>query len=252
MTAGRVRRWRRRRVSPQLLVVIAVALALVLALQRLGSRFGPPPVDSWAALTRWYDQAPPEVAAVAVLRPVAQALAGWLLVASVLQALVALPGLGSVGRLADLISPRALQRLGHGLAGLSLTAGLAAVAPGAGTPAAFARTVATASTPGDHDSDRAEDEQGTASIRLVGDAAPTTALTESSPPSRSREVTVEPGDSFWSIAADELAARGGAPPSERLIVPYWRRLIEQNRRELVDPGNPDLLYPGQVVTLPPA
>ena len=65
-------------------------------------------------------------------------------------------------------------------------------------------------------------------------------------------MTVEIGDSFWSIAAEELAQQGGAPPSDRQIVPYWRRLIEHNRAVLVDPGNPDLIYPGQVLSLPPA
>jgi nucleoid-associated protein YgaU len=32
---------------------------------------------------------------------------------------------------------------------------------------------------------------------------------------------------------------------------YWRRLIDANRDRLVDPGNPDLLLPGQELVLPP-
>jgi hypothetical protein len=32
---------------------------------------------------------------------------------------------------------------------------------------------------------------------------------------------------------------------------YWRRLIDTNRDRLVDPGNPDLLVPGQELVLPP-
>ena len=33
--------------------------------------------------------------------------------------------------------------------------------------------------------------------------------------------------------------------------PYWRVLIEANRDHLAVPGEPDLIYPGQVFTLPP-
>lgn len=32
---------------------------------------------------------------------------------------------------------------------------------------------------------------------------------------------------------------------------YCRKLIETNRDRLVDPDNPDLLVPGQVLTIPP-
>jgi nucleoid-associated protein YgaU len=39
-------------------------------------------------------------------------------------------------------------------------------------------------------------------------------------------------------------------PPEREVARYWRRLVEANRDRLVDPGNPDLLRPGQTLTLP--
>jgi nucleoid-associated protein YgaU len=55
-------------------------------------------------------------------------------------------------------------------------------------------------------------------------------------------VVVERGDSFWSIAVEEAG--------ERELVRYWRALIEANRDRLVDPSNPDLLHPGQVLRLP--
>jgi nucleoid-associated protein YgaU len=56
---------------------------------------------------------------------------------------------------------------------------------------------------------------------------------------------VEPGDSFWSIAEDVV---GGE--REREVGRYWRTLVEANRSRLVDPANPDLLVPGQELTLP--
>jgi nucleoid-associated protein YgaU len=57
---------------------------------------------------------------------------------------------------------------------------------------------------------------------------------------------VEPGDSFWSIAEDVVGSG-----DERAAGRYWRALIEANRSRLVDPGNPDLLVPGQELVVPP-
>jgi nucleoid-associated protein YgaU len=62
---------------------------------------------------------------------------------------------------------------------------------------------------------------------------------------------VGPGDSFWSIAEDVLASPAASPPGEREVGRYWRRLVDANRDRLVDPGNPDLLLPGQELVLPP-
>jgi nucleoid-associated protein YgaU len=62
--------------------------------------------------------------------------------------------------------------------------------------------------------------------------------------------TVRPGECFWSIADDVLARAWGRVPSDAEIVPYWRSLIEANRHLLGDRTNEDLIYPGQVFTVP--
>ncbi len=62
--------------------------------------------------------------------------------------------------------------------------------------------------------------------------------------------TVRSGECFWSIADEVLARAWGRPPADAEIVPYWRLLIEANRVELADPDNPDLVFPGQVFSLP--
>ena len=58
------------------------------------------------------------------------------------------------------------------------------------------------------------------------------------------------GDSLWSIARGALVAAGESNPDDRMVTAYWRRLIERNRQTLVVPSNPDLIYAGQVVSLP--
>ncbi|MDQ3979133.1 MAG: LysM peptidoglycan-binding domain-containing protein, partial [Actinomycetota bacterium] len=61
---------------------------------------------------------------------------------------------------------------------------------------------------------------------------------------------VRPGESFWSIAEDVLGDAWGRPATDAEIVPYWQVLIETNRAVLVDEANPDLIFPGQVFTVP--
>jgi nucleoid-associated protein YgaU len=61
---------------------------------------------------------------------------------------------------------------------------------------------------------------------------------------------VRPGECFWSIAERVLTDNWGRAPTDAEIVPYWRRLIDANRLELVQPDNPDLILPGQVFAVP--
>jgi nucleoid-associated protein YgaU len=71
------------------------------------------------------------------------------------------------------------------------------------------------------------------------------------PPPAAPTWKVEPGDHFWSIAQRLLADSWGRRPSASEVDPYWRVLIEANRGRLADRTNPDLLFPGQLLVLPP-
>ncbi len=64
-----------------------------------------------------------------------------------------------------------------------------------------------------------------------------------SPVHSDETVIVEPGDHFWKISAHRLADTN-AP-----VGPYWRRVVEHNR-DSIRSGDPDLIYPGEVVELP--
>lgn len=61
---------------------------------------------------------------------------------------------------------------------------------------------------------------------------------------------VAAGDHLWGIAEETLGERPGDEPTLDQVVAYWQELIEVNRSRLVDPGNPDLIFPGQVLVLP--
>lgn len=67
--------------------------------------------------------------------------------------------------------------------------------------------------------------------------------TPDSPASSEETVIVEPGDHLWKISAHRLA------DTDVPVGPYWRRVVEHNRATIRS-GDPDLIYPGEVVQLP--
>jgi nucleoid-associated protein YgaU len=79
------------------------------------------------------------------------------------------------------------------------------------------------------------------------------APSEPAPETRAQasHVVVE-GDNLWTIAQDHLAkARSSADePTLREVTAYWLRVVEANRDRLRS-GDPDLIYPGERIVLPP-
>ncbi|MGI8873355.1 MAG: LysM peptidoglycan-binding domain-containing protein [Egibacteraceae bacterium] len=61
--------------------------------------------------------------------------------------------------------------------------------------------------------------------------------------------TVVRGDSIWTIAHDTLTAAWSRPPSTDEVARYWREVVASNAASLRS-GDPDLIYPGEVVHLP--
>ncbi len=59
------------------------------------------------------------------------------------------------------------------------------------------------------------------------------------------------GDHLWAIAEQTLASAWGTPPSDTEVAAYWAELVEHVGPMLVDPSNPDLIFPGQVFELVP-
>jgi LysM domain len=71
------------------------------------------------------------------------------------------------------------------------------------------------------------------------------------PTAHSDHHVVTRNEHFWSIATDELTEQLGRRPTQSEVSTYWRQLIDANRQVLKRPNNPNLLYPGQDLTLPP-
>lgn len=74
---------------------------------------------------------------------------------------------------------------------------------------------------------------------------PTVAATEPS------SVVVERGDNLWDISEDRLEDDLGRDATAAEVAPYWQQVIDTNQDRYVQPGNPSLILPGQVIDLPP-
>lgn len=222
----------------QAVLVLSALSAAVLAVAAPSTH---PSVTTWAGVERWYETVGPAPAAVGVVWLAALVVAAWLVVACLLQLIAGQARGGWLRSLADHVAPVALR----GFVAASVTAALALGSP-TGAGAGDAPGIATLHPLG------AEEVPATSSTVVTSPAVtPADAATATPVPGTPVEAyTIRPGDSFWSVARRRLAdaAPGAAPPSHH---DYWRRLIAANLDRLVDPGNPDLLYPGQVLVLPP-
>ena len=57
------------------------------------------------------------------------------------------------------------------------------------------------------------------------------------------------GDHLWALAERRVSAVLGRPAADHEIAPYWRDVISSNPE--LRSGDPDIIYPGEVIVLPP-
>jgi hypothetical protein len=260
-----------------------VALLLVLArvVDQLGSPTLTVPLTSWADFRAWTDLASPAEMAMALLRLGALAAIWYLVVATALVTVARVVRVRGLTAFTQRVTPGLVRHLAAGGGGLGLALGTvagslpaphlhvspaAAVAAAASTPppgpGGATATMTREPEPGPEP--EPEPLPATATMIRVGEPLRTSVtmtrtalvLPGPAPPGPSPPApdattwVVEPGDSFWSIAADVVTGPDQPTPPDREVSRYWRRLVDANRDRLVDPGNPDLLMPGQTLTLP--
>lgn len=213
-----------------------------------GGQLVAPPLTEPGRWGAWLDGRPPVVAAFGLLRLVALATLWYTAVATVVGAVLRLVGAAALVRVADRFTIGPVRRLLAGSLSLGLASSglLAVAAPALRSPVAAAQTAATTTT-----STTAGPGAGVVTMHRLGPAE-TPATPAAAPVTRieAGRWTVKPGECFWSIAESVLTDRLGRAPTDAEIVPYWHRLIDANRTELVQRGDPDLIFPGQVFTVP--
>lgn len=192
------------------------------------------------------------VVTLSVVRGAALVLGGYLLAVTTLALAVRLLRMpGAVVGLVDRLAPSAVRHLVRTVAGVAMTTVVTASPALATTtvpaPAPAVVTVGAAEQRRDLPTDEPVLMHRLPDVDLAPPPGPTTAPLEAPPPSGTATRVVAPGDHFWSIAEQHLAAVRGRPVTDAEIDPFWRAVLAANRDLTSDP---DLLVPGQIVRLP--
>ncbi len=209
----------------------------------------------------WLEARDPIVAAFGILRLVALGGLWYLAIVTLVGALLRMVGAASLVRITDRLTIGPVRRMLAGTMSLGLAASgvLAVAAPALRAPVSAATqafepsTTLTSRVP----PSTTAVAPATVTMHRLGPletsqppavaSAPETAKATASP---ANQWTVKPGECFWSIAESVLTERWGRAPRDGEIVPFWQRLIQANRLELIDRDNPDLIVPSQVFTVP--
>ncbi|MEX1008240.1 MAG: hypothetical protein WD271_10410 [Acidimicrobiia bacterium] len=231
--------------SASLLVVLSVEAIAVAAVHRLGTRapFNLPMDD----LEPWL-RAAPEDALAAALRVVALVFAWWLLVATVAYACARAVAIPAAVRACEWATPRTIRRTVDRVLAASIVAG-AVTAP------VSAHSVGAVQDPPPQVS--VDVRSGKSLETLPSEWSPPVGVDPPMDPPIDRlaaTVVVAPGDNLWDLSASALASetgreRGTLENDE--VARYWRTVCDANR-ETLRSGNVNLIYPGEVVALPPA
>jgi hypothetical protein len=236
--------------SAALFAVLVGEVVAVLAVHRLGSRA---PFDlPLDRLQPWLDAAP-EDALVAAMRVLALGCAWWLLLATVAYAGASVARVPGAVRACEWVTPRLVRRVVDRSIAASLVVGAFA-------PFGVARAAATISTPAPTAPHHVivDVRSGKRVTSLPAETRVSGVVTTPAIPNVSAEpsptsVVVAPGDNLWDLSAAELARATGrdrAGITDREIAAYWRIVCDANR-DTVRSADVNLIYPGEVIALPP-
>lgn len=242
--------------------LLVSAMGLV-ALGRLGrGELAAPDGFAPAELSAWMSERDPAAIAFSMLRLGAMAAGGYVLVLAALQVACSLGRWRSLASMVERVTIPALRGVVTGAVTISVSASAfgapaSASPPPAGEEEGVTMRVLHDPPPSTEPAAATTSVPETASVGPISPPAPSGPATAgpglhvASEPGEEDIWTVEPGDSFWTIAASHLAEVRGEPGSDAEIARYWRSLVDANSDILVVPGNVDLLFAGQVVTLVP-
>lgn len=249
--------------SVQLLLLLAVEVAAVVALVRLGGA-------GWAAVgwddpLGWLAVVDAGDAVAALGRLVALAGAGWLAGSTVLAVGARLSRVPAAIRAVDVLTLPSVRRLADRVVAVALTT-TSLAAPAGAALAAPVPHVATAPAAAEDVGSPAPAGPVAAPVVWPG-LPPLPAPTPSVPPPPPTGPAVAgagagpgvhvhvvaAGDTLWDLARARVAdGVGVAPPAvaDRDVHAYWVRVLDANR-DRIPSHDPDLIHPGDQVLLPP-
>jgi hypothetical protein len=235
---------------PALVALVAAEAIAVVAVHHLGNRA---PFDlPFDNLDPWLRAAPADALAAA-LRAVALVCASWLLLVTLAYAGASAARVPSALRACEWATPYAIRRTVDRALAASIVVGAVATPLGV-------RSVGRAADP-PPPSVIVDVRDGRSLDSLPADTAqPVSVPTPSGPPEAAiaqaveqGSVVVAPGDNLWELSAAEFAratGRGSADLANDEIASYWSVVCDANRAT-VRSGDVNLIYPGEVIVLPP-
>jgi nucleoid-associated protein YgaU len=222
------------RISLRAASTCCLASLCAIALHRLGGHGLAAPHDLTPhGIERWVDDRGVATAAVGAVRLTALVAAAYLGAISALVAVVSTRR--HPQRALPRFTPRVVRRaLGLGVATVLSVPGVALAAQTASTEAPVLEWVGGDPSPG----------------APTGAPGPDATPPQAPSPAPPATWVVRHGDNFWSIAARTVEGAGAAA-TDAGVDRYWRALIAANADRLVVPGDPDLIFAGQELVLPP-
>jgi hypothetical protein len=245
---------------PVLAVLVAAEVAAVVALHRLGG------IDGFAIprrdLGQWLQQTPSEDVLLAGLRLAALLAAWWLLGTTLLYVAARVARRHGAAHALGWATLPMVRRWADRAVAVSIVAAgaLGAARPAVADPAPGTTAPVPVVVGVDHrdrsqlpDSPPATFRAGRSSVPPLVPAVPLPPAAPPPAPDTNATHTVVRGEHLWSIGAAHLAMTTGRAVRDLTaadIAPYWVRVVEMNRGRLQS-GNPNLVYPGEVLELPP-
>ncbi len=235
----------------------------------------------WSNFSRWLDSTPVEDVIAAGLRIVALAIAYWLLLSTLAYVIASLSRRAAAIRATSWMMLPPIRRLVSRSVALSIAASSIVVPLGpAVADLALGWRASTMAVEVDVDGvirplgsgasaeEGSDDDEGTGDEVLLPPhlRSPADPLADDEPvavpepepdPGAALDPTVSHihkvlrGEHLWSIASQHLeVVSGRINLAEREIAPYWIRVMDANR-STIRSGDPDLIYPGEQIVLPP-
>ncbi len=250
--------------------LVAFEVAAVVLLHRLGEL--PWLQVPYRHLGPWLEGGAPEDVIAAVARVVALVIAWWLLATTALYVLARVSRVPAAVRAVEWVTLPAVRRVADQALALTLATSLV----GGGANAALAGTAVAGRLAGTPVAGAGYQPHpaGPPETTTPGTAAPPPGYVphpagtvppgppppgpgpsgpRAAPPARPDVHRVRGGDNLWTIARDHLAevtGRDAGALAEHDVAAYWLEVVATNRATLRS-GDPDLIYPGELVRLPP-
>ncbi|MDZ7676997.1 MAG: LysM domain-containing protein [Acidimicrobiales bacterium] len=258
-------------------LALAALASIAAVLHAAGQVLPTPPADLDQAV-RWWNHSGPTVAVATLLRAGSLVACYWLIGVTALDTMAVAVRARPLRRITERLSPRLWRSLVLRPVVVTALATPQVVLPAATMSTAVAQ-VADTGAPDQHVSTDVTDTNGQVLVMSrpgpvtpAGEAEPSprtltmrwhepdtepaddphgddTPATHASTPSTTH--IVQAGENLWSIAASHLASEQGGRPTAQAVAPHWQALIDANRDRLPDPDNPDLVYRGLELRLPP-